>query len=414
MRPMPASRFPDPATGPVPRATTARRRGMPLGRVLGVELVLDRSWFVIAVLTVLMYGPVLWRLYPGLGWLNLVLALGFAVGLALSVLVHELAHALAGRAAGWPVGRIVLTLMGGHTAFGAVATRPLPTALVSLVGPVSNLALAAAGEFALSFAPESAAGPVWALLQLLVLANWVLGLFNLLPGLPLDGGRVVEAVVWALTGAESRGTVAAAWCGRAIAVLVVLWATVTAQWRSPLVFAVVALVAGFIFLGAGQSLRQARLTGVLDAVRARDIARPALEFAPATPLSLVDATVTEATSHGYRGWTPDVVVRDPSRGLVGVLSPARSAEVTGGQRAHVAVGDVCVWCPQDAFVAPDAAGGHMVRLMESRQLPWLCVVDGTCAADGSVGAGPARAEEPTGVVGGVVHHEDLARYALRR
>ena len=67
-----------------------------------------------------------------------------------------------------------------------------------------------------------------------------------------------------------------------------------------------------------------------------------------------------------------------------------------------------------AFVAPDAAGGHMVRLIESQQLPWLCVVDGTRAADGSVGAGPVRAEEPTGGVGGVVHHEDLARYALRR
>ena len=59
--------------------------GVRLGRVAGVELVLDRSWFVIAALTVVMYGPVLWRLYPGLGWLNLVLALGFAVGLALTV-----------------------------------------------------------------------------------------------------------------------------------------------------------------------------------------------------------------------------------------------------------------------------------------------------------------------------------------
>ncbi|MBD4074376.1 peptidase M50B family protein, partial [Xanthomonas citri pv. citri] len=87
-----------------------------------------------------------------------------------------------------------------------VHTRALPTALVSLVGPLSNVAVALLGEVAMSFAPATAAGPGWALLQLLVLANWVLGLFNLLPGLPLDGGRVVESLVWAVTGSETRGT----------------------------------------------------------------------------------------------------------------------------------------------------------------------------------------------------------------
>ncbi len=398
MSTMSSSPRPEPSGEPAPvpgGAARPRTRGVRLGRVAGVELVLDRSWFVIAALTVAMYGPVLWRLYPGLGWLNLVLALGFAVGLALSVLVHELAHAVAGRAAGWPVSRIVLTLMGGHTAFGAVHTRALPTALVSLVGPLSNVAVALLGEVALSFAPATAAGPGWALLQLLVLANWVLGLFNLLPGLPLDGGRVVESLVWAVTGSETRGTVVAAWCGRVISVLVVLWALWTGQWRDPLVLAVILLVAGFIVLGAGQALKQARLLGVLDAVRAGGIARPALEFAPTTPLSLVDATVHAATSDGYRGWTPDVVVRDSARGAVGVLSPARSADVQGPDRTRVAVGDVADWFPETARAAPHEAGGHLVRLMESRHFPWLVVLDGA------------------GHVTGVVHHEDIARYALR-
>ncbi|RKQ36313.1 site-2 protease family protein [Kocuria tytonis] len=372
-----------------------RPRGVRLGRVLGVELLLDRSWFVIAALTVVMYGPVLWRLYPGLGWFNLVLALGFAVGLALSVLVHELAHAVAGRSAGWPVTRIVLTLMGGHTAFGTVRTRPLATALVSLAGPLSNVAVAAAGTALLATAPPSAAGPGWALLQLLVLANWVLGLFNLLPGLPLDGGRVTEAVVWAATGSETRGTTVAAWCGRVIAALTVLGAVWLGQWREPVVLAVTLLVAGFIFLGAGQALRQSRLMGVLDAVRADGIARPAMEFSPTTPLALVDATVTAATADDHRGWTPDVVVRDPARGLLGVLSPERAAEVAPEERSGVPVGQVAVWSPDRARVAPDTRGGDMVRLMESEHLPWLWVVDGA------------------GYVTGVVHHEDVARYALR-
>ncbi|RLZ03210.1 peptidase M50B family protein [Kocuria tytonicola] len=394
---MPAPRDSDPAhDDDAPAAAGATRpRGVRLGRVTGVELFLDRSWFVIAALTVVMYGPVLWRLYPQLGWVNLLLALGFAVGLALSVLVHELAHAAAGRAAGWPVTRIVLTLMGGHTAFGAVHSRPLPTALVSLAGPLSNVALAAAGTVGLSFVPESAAGPVWALAELVVLANWVLGVFNLLPGLPLDGGRVVESVIWAVTGSESRGTVVAAWFGRAIAAGVLAWAMWTGQWRQPAVIAVTLLVAGFIYVGAGQALKQSRLMGVLDAVRAGDIARPAVEFAPTTPLSTVDAAVVAVTGDGYRGWTPDAVARDPRRRALGVLDPALAARVPGPQRSRVAMGDVAAWVPDAARVTPEVRGGDLVRFLEARGLAWAWVVDG--------------ADE----VLGVVHHEDLARYALR-
>ena len=90
---MPLPRFRQPSDDrAAPAPAGPRPRGVRLGLLLGVELLLDRSWFLIAGLTLVMYGPVLWRLYPELGWLNLLLALGFAVGLALSVLVHELAE----------------------------------------------------------------------------------------------------------------------------------------------------------------------------------------------------------------------------------------------------------------------------------------------------------------------------------
>lgn len=390
-------RFPAPDdAAPSPVGPPRRSRGVRLGRVLGVEVRLDRSWFLIAALTVVMYGPVLWRVYPGLGWLNLVVAFGFAVGLAVSVLVHELAHAAAGRRAGWPVDRIVLTLMGGHTSFGTVRTRPLPTALVSLAGPLANVALAVLGQVLLGAAPAGAAGPWWALAQLLVIANWVLGLFNLLPGLPLDGGRVVEAVVWAVTGTEWRGTAVSAWCGRGIAALLVLWLVWTQQWRQPAVLVVSLLVVAFIVAGAGQALRQARLLGRLDAVRAEEIARPAMEFTPTTPLSLVDATATAATGDDYRGWTPDVVARDTTRGALGVLDPALAARVPLPERSRVALGDVCLWYPADAVAAPRTPGGELVRQLEAGRLRWLWVADD---------AAP---------VTGVVHHEDLVRHALHR
>ncbi|MBD2761526.1 site-2 protease family protein [Kocuria sp. cx-116] len=376
--------------------TTAARRGLRLARVGGVDVHLDRSWFVIAVLTVVLYGPILWRLYPELGWLNLVVAFGFALGLAVSVLVHELAHALVGRAAGWPVGRIVLTLMGGHTTFGAVRASPGSTAVVSLVGPIANVILAGIGTAFMILAPAQNAGPGWALLQLLVLANWILGLFNLLPGLPLDGGRVVEALVWRLTGSESKGTTVAAWSGRGLAVLVLMWVVFQGLWRSPITLLITLMIAAFIFTGASQALMQARVLERVRPLRASAIARPALEFSPGTALSLVDASVLAATSQGYTGWTPDVVARDAASGQVGVLSPQRAATVPDNARGDTPVGKVMEWSPVSAAAPADERGDDLLRRLELNGFPWVLVLD------------------PERTVVGVVHHRDLARHITGR
>lgn len=375
---------------------SAAPRGLRLGRIGGVDVHLDRSWFVIAVLTVILYGPILWRLYPGLGWLNLIIAFGFAVGLAFSVLVHEIAHALVGRAAGWPVGRIVLTLMGGHTTFGAVRASPGSTALVSLVGPIANIILAGIGTAFMLLAPAQNAGPGWALLQLLVFANWILGLFNLLPGLPLDGGRVVEALVWRLTGSESKGTTVAAWCGRGLAILIVVWILWQGLWRSPITLLIMLMIAAFIFMGATQALKQAKVLGRVHPLRAGSIARPALEFSPDTPLSLVDASVLAVTSQGYSGWTPDVVARNAASGYLGVLSPQRALTVPAELRGSTPVGNVMEWAPAEASAPTEERGDDLLRHLEANGFPWLLILDADCA------------------VVGVVHHMDIARHIMGR
>lgn len=375
---------------------SAAPRGLRLGRIGGVDIHLDRSWFVIAVLTVILYGPILWRLYPGLGWLNLIIAFGFAVGLAFSVLVHEIAHALVGRAAGWPVGRIVLTIMGGHTTFGAVRASPGSTALVSLVGPIANIILAGIGTAFMLLAPAQNAGPGWALLQLLVFANWILGLFNLLPGLPLDGGRVVEALVWRLTGSESKGTTVAAWCGRGLAILIVVWILWQGLWRSPITLLIMLMITAFIFMGATQALKQAKVLGRVHPLRAGSIARPALEFSPDTPLSLVDASVLAATSQGYSGWTPDVVARNAASGYLGVLSPQRALTVPAELRGSTPVGNVMEWAPAEASAPTEERGDDLLRHLEANGFPWLLILDADRA------------------VVGVVHHMDIARHIMGR
>ena len=135
------------------------------------------------------------------------------------MLGHEVAHAVAARLLGFRVHRIVATLWGGHTAYDGTGTTPARSAVVAVGGPLANLALAALGAVATATLPwpasEFARSFTW--------LNLLLAGFNLLPGLPLDGGQLVQSLVWWLSGRRDLGLVVAGWCGRVLAVGVVLW-----------------------------------------------------------------------------------------------------------------------------------------------------------------------------------------------
>lgn len=176
----------------------------------------------------------------------------FVVALYLSILVHELAHVLAARAWGLAVPRVVLHLLGGHTEI--VGTRgPAQAAVTALVGPLASAGIAA-GAFAAAGGVDdlTAAQILWSLAWV----NLLLAVFNLLPGLPLDGGHVVAALGWAITGRRSSGTVATAWVGRAAALgtlaLVVGFRVGEPGALPEIVLG--ALVAAFLWTGAGRAL----------------------------------------------------------------------------------------------------------------------------------------------------------------
>jgi Zn-dependent protease len=137
-----------------------------------------------------------------------------------SVLVHEVAHAATARLVGLPVQEIVADLWGGHTQFEDEAPDPGRSAVVAVVGPLSNGLLALVGYLALPAASDEVAG---LLIGAGIYANGFVCLFILAPGLPLDGGRLVESAVWAISRRRWAGTLAAGWCGRVVAALVVLW-----------------------------------------------------------------------------------------------------------------------------------------------------------------------------------------------
>ena len=294
-------------TSPAP--DESRRHGWRIGSIAGTPVYIARSWPVIAVIIIAVFGPALGRSdrSPSYGY---VVAAGYAVLLLVSVLVHEAAHALAARARGHSVGRIVADVWGGHTVYDATRSTPGTTALVAVVGPLSNLALAAVAWVLEAGVTNETAST---LLLIVARANFLVGIFNLLPGLPLDGGQIVSALVWRLTGRKGSGLVAAGWLGRVMAAGTVLWfvGRPLLEGENITMFAVVwpVAIAFFLWQGATQAIRAG---AIIDATAGpvRDVLEPVL-LLPAT------ATLVEAGRSAAAG--------QHRRRLAGRHGPARVA-----------------------------------------------------------------------------------------
>ena len=148
------------------------------------------------------------------GNLRYLVAAVFVVLLYASVLVHELSHCLVARAFGLPVRRVLLYPLGGFSEIEKEAPTPAREFLVAAAGPAISLVLAAVGYGLSRLIPF---GTAHVLVTQLMWANLLVGLFNLLPGLPLDGGRMLRAGIWKISHRPDAATIGAAWTGRVIA-----------------------------------------------------------------------------------------------------------------------------------------------------------------------------------------------------
>jgi Zn-dependent protease len=193
------------------------RRGVRLGRILGVEVTLDASWFVFAALIAWLLSQYFSSRFPVSGAAAALLGVMGAVLFFASVLAHELSHSVVARRKGIPVPRITLFIFGGVAQISREPNTPGDEIRIALAGPalsaVLGLALLALGLAAQAAGAVAGAG----LFETVAGVNFLLAVFNLLPGFPLDGGRVFRAIVWRATGNQSKATRVAATGGRVIA-----------------------------------------------------------------------------------------------------------------------------------------------------------------------------------------------------
>jgi Zn-dependent protease/CBS domain-containing protein len=271
-----------------PRKPPQRREpghGIVVARPFGIPVYVSPYWFVIAGVFILIYANELASTLHGST--RFIVAAAFVVLLYVSVLIHELSHSVVARSYGLPVRRILLYPLGGFSEIEKEPPTPGREFAVSAAGPALSLALAAGG-FGLMHvvSPDTVVGT---LVSQLRWANLVVGLFNLLPGLPLDGGRMLRAVIWKLTGRQSTATIAAAWTGRAIAVALFVLPFVTGEITGVggdmVTVLWLAVIAVFMWTGATQAIKATRFRERLPGLQARRLARKAVSVSADTPLA---------------------------------------------------------------------------------------------------------------------------------
>lgn len=280
-----------------------RDGGLLLFRFRGVPILLSGSWWIGSVAVIVLYAPLVERFLPGAGAItSMLLAGAFAVLLGVSVLAHELGHCVVALQLGIPVRRLRLFLLGGLSEIARTPRRPMHEGVIAAAGPAVSALLAGVCGVALLFLP--AEGPVWLLVLECAVANVAVAVFNLLPGLPLDGGRLLRATVWAISRNRLVGTRAGAWSGRLVAGLVAVSGLVAdrSTWGLTAGIFGVALAA-YLWYGASQSLRVAEIMEHVPNVNLETLLRPGL-------LVPSDVSVAEALRRAWTGNARGLVVVD--------------------------------------------------------------------------------------------------------
>ena len=257
--------------------------GWRIARIAGADVVVRPSLLVMGVILVIVFAPQFESL--GAGPDPYLTAIVFVLSLYVSVLLHELAHLAAALWFGMRVSAVELHLLGGETRIEGDSRHPWQELVTSIVGPISSFVLGIAALWGATATTGATHSVLWSV----GFINLLIAIFNMLPGLPLDGGRVLRALIWAVTGSEAKGVRVAGWIGR-LAALVLIGVAVSMMFGED-TFAIgrallLLAVALFLWQGASYALKQGVALARIGALRAERLMRPEPPPTGAVPISV--------------------------------------------------------------------------------------------------------------------------------
>jgi Zn-dependent protease/CBS domain-containing protein len=340
------------------RRKPARKPGaMRVGTLVGVDVYISTTWVLVAALFTMSLAPAVENAKPGLGGLKYVAGLAFVILFYLSVLLHEMSHAVAAKRFGIAVHSITLSFFGGATEIEGEAEKPSQEFWIAVVGPITSLVVGGVLLPLLLVVPDG-------LLSLAVggvaITNLVVGLLNLVPGLPFDGGRVLRSAVWAATGNRHRSTVIAGWAGRVIALIIAsapLWLSLAGFEVTTYDLIFLPVLAFFLWGAASASISYATFRSKLPDLQARQLARRALAVPGDLPLS-------EAIRRAQEEGAGSIVALDSGGNPQGIVVEGAVQVVPDARRPWTPVSTVARTLVPGLMMPADLSGDRLIMAMQ--------------------------------------------------
>ncbi len=346
------------------------RTSWSIGHLFGIDIRIDSSWIIIfAIITWMLAGyyfPSQYAKWPL--WQYLLIGAVTSLLFFVSVLLHELAHSLVALKQGEEVRSITLFILGGVAEITEEPRKPSREFYMAFVGPLSSLAIALV-FLALWYWLRYFNQPLAALCRYLALINFVLGIFNLIPGFPMDGGRILRAAIWKITGNLRKATRIASITGQSIAFLMILFGI----WQILMGFFFngmwIALIGWFIHSAAARGYQQVLMRDMLKDLRAKDLMNPVFETVGSdiSVQELVEDYVLRRKERAF-------LVSDAGK-LQGIVCLEDIRTVARDRRGSTKVKDIMI--PRDKLetTSPEDNGNEVLKKLSSRSIRQLPVIE---------------------------------------
>ncbi|MGH9477077.1 MAG: site-2 protease family protein [Terriglobales bacterium] len=357
----------------MPPPSSRRTSGHRLVRLFGIDVQFHLSWIIILVLIAVTLASFFGQLNPH--WSRAAILLAAAVTTILffvSVVLHELAHSLVARAHGLPVRVITLFVFGGISELSREPDDARSEFRIAVAGPAMSLILG--GVFYAWGRTGNPHVPLYAVLEWLGYINLLLALFNLIPGFPLDGGRVLRAILWSANHDFVKSTRWATQAGKLCAMVFILWGVLQFFGGRSLDGLWLAFIGWFLLSAAEQSWRQTEVMTALGHYTVRDLETPFFSRVP--PDADLELFISElANQHQFRA----SLVMDQDDRLLGIITAADLSRVARAQWGATRVRDVMVPRADMATVLPTEGLASALQKMAEHNVGQLPVL-----ADGGV------------------------------